>query len=506
MVDFSRYVPPGVYVDTSQILPIVPPGIDPSIVCLIGPAVGYHVYTETISFASGNTVVLTQKGINPTSLVVQGNTTDPSATGQTLYTTFVADVSGTPNDYSTTVDTSGGTGNSVTTLVRTLTGDIETEHPEVTVTYQYTDADYHKLTPVEDFDTFCDLYGAPYDNDTGAIVSPLSLAAYYAMLNGSNALYAVALDGVGSLAQQFYNAYQKLAGNYQANVVVPIWNGAQDKTTIMGMLQSLKGLIEQDARDGFLRVAVVGIDKDYRPTPTDIKQVATTTSSSRIILPWPNRMEAFNTVTSQSQILDGWYMAAALAGQIVQRPSQMPLTRKFPIGFLGIPADVQKVLTKSVLNSMAASGLCLLEHDRNGRLRVRHGLTTDYTGGLMTREISLLRAMDTLYYLIQDTLDNAGLIGTPIEADTPLRVKSVASGGLEYAKIRGTIVDYNNLKVRQQQPPEGDPTVIEVRFAYKPAWPLNYILVSFTVDTSTGDSSITTLALTNSAAVGSGSF
>jgi hypothetical protein len=156
-----------------------------------------------------------------------------------------------------------------------------------------------------------------------------------------------------------------------------------------------------------------------------------------------------------------------------------------------MPTAVKQALTKSVKNQLSAGGLCVTEVDRNGRLVIRHGLTTDYEGGVMRREISLVRAQDTLYKLIQEALDSAELIGTPIEQGTGLRVKSVASGGLEYAKSLGIIVDYVNLKVRQQSPPSGDPTVIEVKFAYKPAWPLNYILVSFTIDTSTGDSTLT---------------
>jgi hypothetical protein len=45
---------------------------------------------------------------------------------------------------------------------------------------------------------------------------------------------------------------------------------------------------------------------------------------------------------------------------------------------------------------------------------------------------------------------------------------------------------YNNLAVRQQTAPSGDPTVIECKFAYQPAIPLNYITVSFSIDLSSG--------------------
>jgi hypothetical protein len=489
--DFTRYVPPGVYVDDSGIPPVAPIGVDPTVVCLIGKGIGYHIYTETVNFAATSSVALTQQGINPTSIVVTGHVTDPSAPGQTLPYTFAADVVGTPADYSTTVDATNGLDQSVVTLVRTSTGKIEQDNPQVTVTYHYTDSDYHALHAFDDYDTLTETYGQALDPNTGVIISPLSMAANVAMQNGANQIYCIALSGIGSTDQQFNDAYRLLSGNYEANVLVPLWAGVNTVDSVGGFLQEIKALVENDATDGFLRVAICGFDQGYNPTPSDLATMAATVSSRRVIIPWPNQINLYNGVINASQTVDGFYLAAAYAGMLAARPSQMPLTRKYPIGFLGMPTAVKQALTKSVKNQLSAGGLCVTEVDRNGRLVIRHGLTTDYEGGVMRREISLVRAQDTLYKLIQEALDSAELIGTPIEQGTGLRVKSVASGGLEYAKSLGIIVDYVNLKVRQQSPPSGDPTVIEVKFAYKPAWPLNYILVSFTIDTSTGDSTLT---------------
>lgn len=464
--------------------------MDPTIVCLIGQGIGYHTYTETVSFATSSSVTLTQQGINPSSIVVAGHVTDPSAPGQTLPYTFTADAAGTPADYSTTVDATNGVDKSVVTLVRTATGKIEQDNPQVTVTYHYTDSDYHALHAFDDFDTLTETYGQALDPLTGAIQSPLSLAANVAMQNGANQLYCIALSGVGSMEQQFLNAYALLAGNYETNVVVPLWSGVNTVDSVSGFLQDLKAIVENDARDGFLRVAICGFDQAYNPTPSDLATIAATVSSRRVVIPWPNKLNIYNGVINTSVTVDGFYLAAAYAGMLAARQSQMPLTRKYPTGFLGMPTAVKQTMTKSVKNELSAGGLCVTEVDRNGRLVIRHGLTTDYAGGVMRREISLVRAQDTLYKLIQEALDSAELIGTPIEQGTGMRVKSVASGGLEYAKSLGIIVDYVNLKVRQQSPPSGDPTIIEVKFAYKPAWPLNYILVSFTVDTSTGDTTL----------------
>lgn len=468
----------------------------------IGQGVGYHTYTEAVSFASGSSIVLSKRGINPASLIVSGRITDPAAANQTLPYTFVADVPGTPADYSTTVDSSAGLDNSTVTLVRTAAGDIETAHPEVNVTYRYTDANYHALQHFDDYDTFAEVYGQALDPITGAITSPLSLAAQIAIQNGANQIYAVALSGTGSIQQQFIDAYGLLAGNYEANVVVPLVSGVTTQIAVTGVLQSFKSLVEKDARDGFLRMMLVGFDKSYNPTPTDLASAASTTSSSRVVAAWPNRLNIYNGVLNTSAEVDGFYLAAAYAGMMAARRHQIPLTRKYPISFIGMPTPVKQLLTKTVKNQLSSSGVCVTEVDRSGRLVIRHGLTTDFSGGVLKREISLVRAQDALYNLVQDTLDNAGLTGIPIQSDTGLRVKSIVSGGLEQAKVQGIIVDYTSLKVRQQSPASGDPTVIEVKFAYRPPWPLNYILVSFTVDTATGESTLTTQdpnAITNAA-------
>jgi hypothetical protein len=475
------------------------------VVCLIGQGIGYHTYIESISFASASSVVLTQKGINPSTIVVSGFITDPSNSGQTIPQVFVADVSGTPNDYSVTQDTSAGAAHSVTTIGRESAGDIEIGNPVVTVTYQYTDANYSALTPFDNYNSFVEAYGPAYNPITGAISSPLTLAAQFAIQNGANFLYAIATDGVGSVTNQFNTAYAKLAGNYAANVIVPIWPGINTLNSVEGLLQNMKGLIENDAAAGFLRMAICGLDQTYAPSPTDLATVGTTTSCSRIVVPWPNQLQVYNGVTNATIIVDGWYLAAAYAGLLASQVPQMPLTRKFPIGFIGIPAAMQQQLTPTIMNDLSSSGICIATTDRNNRLVVRHGLTTDFLDGVMTREISLVRAQDALYYLIQETLDNSGLIGTPIGAQTSLNVKGVVSGALELAITNGLINGYSGLVVREQTPPAGDPTVIEVRFAYQPPWPLNYILVSFTIDTSAGTSTLTQNSLINAASIASSS-
>jgi len=97
-----------------------------------------------------------------------------------------------------------------------------------------------------------------------------------------------------------------------------------------------------------------------------------------------------------------------------------------------------------------------------------------------------VRIADTLYQSVQYGMDNSGLIGEPIDEEMPSRVKGALVGILEQAIQDDVIISWDGLAVRQQSLPGGDPTVIEVKFSYKPAVPLNYITVQFQIDLQTG--------------------
>lgn len=482
-LDLSRYRPPGVYVDAGATPTLSTIGIGPTTVVLIGSGIGYHTFSETVSFASATAVELTKKGINTASIVATGFIADPGAPSQSIPHTFVV-----TDDYTVAADTSGGADKSVTTITRVSDGAIEDEYPQVTVTYQYTDAEYHALNFFEDYASFTDVYGPALDPDTGDVVSPLSLAAQVAILNGATRLYAIALATSGTVQEKFGAAYTLLsASNVDANVIIPLWDGVTTGTVIQGMLQTLKAALLADATNSVLRIAIVGFDSGYAPTPTDVANLALATLSERLVITWPNQLTYYNGVQASTSTVDGFYLAAACGGLLASSSPQMPLTRKSPQGFVGLSAAVRQALTRTVRDQLSESGVAVTEIARSGALVVRHGVTTDFAGGVLTREISVVRARDALYNLIQDTLDSAGLVGEPINPQTPVQVKGIIVGALETALASGLFVSYRDVAVRQQVAPTGDPTIIEVRFAYQPSYPLNYIFAQFSVDTQTGN-------------------
>lgn len=505
---FGKYLPPGVYVDTGPNPTVSSVGVNPTIVCLIGSGVGYHTFNEADSFASSNSVTLQQTGVDPNSVVVTGYVADPNASGNSIPITFTPGASGTnQGDYYVTITTppSGGPQSTIATVVKTSGSRISSTYPQVTISYHYTDASYYQLNSFTDFATFQDVYGPPLDPTTGDIASPLSLAAQFAIQNGANQLYALALSGTGTIAQQFASAYATLSGiNSDANLVVPLWAGVTDPGALAGMLATLNAALTADANNGVLRMAIIGLDQGYSQATSATQSMATTIASERIVLAWPNQLSLYNGVTNSTITVDGFYLAAAYGGLMSAQVPQMPLTRKQPLGFAGLPSLVSIGMTNTVKNALSSSGISVTEVARLGGLQVRQGLTTNYAGGQLTREISLVRQADALYNLVQTTLDAAQLIGQPITATTALAVKAIVSSALETAVASGLIIGYTGLAVREQAPPNGDPTVIEVQFAWQPTYPLNYVLVNFTVDTTTGVTTVNSANITGTTGTTSG--
>lgn len=478
MVDFrSGYQPPGVYVSSDSSGSVAAVGINDTVVCLVGNGLGYNIYTESISFAGGNSMPLTHSGIDPASLVVTGIV---NQSGIPTKVTFTADDGPTPHDYSITQSGSGT--HRVSTLSRTTSGTIPASGT-VTVTYHYTDDSYFALNSFSDYASFESAYGVALNPATGAVQSPLSLAAQIALQNGANVLYAVALSGSGSVASQYQNAYGLTLPNYDINVVVPLFETAVDGSSAQSLAAGLTAHLEAAEADGFPRVGIIGLAQAFTGETPDV--LASQIGSRRVILAWPQSFLFYNSQTNTTQTLDGYYFAAACAGKLANQPINRGLTRSNIRSFTGIPAAIAQTLSNANKNAWSARGVAVAEVDRAGRLVIRHGVTTK-VDFIQNREISIVREQDAMLNLIQTALNQADMIGDPITANTALSVKGIIAGALETALASNTIQAYTNLLVRQQSLPTGDPTVIECTFNFQPTYPLNYITVVLTLDLSTG--------------------
>jgi hypothetical protein len=339
----------------------------------------------------------------------------------------------------------------------------------VVVSYDYTDNFYYEPTLLSDFDDIVDKYGAPYDAN-GLIDSELSFAARLALINGASEVMCVATAGATST--YFDTALARLEGSPEVRILIV---GSGDSTVLASVTSHVTTMNAQ----GQYRQAIIGRDGSTTAiTAATLRAAATATNNEAVQMVSPASFTMQNPVTGRDLKVGGQWAAAALAGMYAGRDVQIPLTRKSVAGFSAI--NDKRTATELALDS--AAGLAVIE-DRGGVLRVRHSVTTA-VGSVNTREASVVRAKYDMAHRLRDTLDSA-LVGSIIDSTrAPLVAESIVSGILEQLVIEQAIGGYTDVKGRVR---ESDPTTIEVKFAYQPAYPINNIAVSFLINTQTGE-------------------
>lgn len=481
MPDFSTYQPPGTYIEEETTSLVSVFGVSPTVIGIVGPAVGYRSFTEAVTLTGNTPVALTKLGVFPPANVTHGASFVVAAADGTAFTNTtdftVAVGPGADASASATLD-------NTTTIARAGAG--IPEGATVYVTYRYQDAAYYAPFRAQDYDDVKDAFGEPLNLVTGAILSPLSLAAKVAFENGAREVVLVPTLGTASgvTTANLSAAIATLDSLPDVNVVVPLPVGITGTAAAPGDLPvvgaSLAASLVSGANSSLYRVGILGFE---RTVTADPGVLSASFRSARVMLAWPNRLNYYNGFNNTTIEVSGYYLAAAYAGRMAAQEVQIPLTKKQIRGFSGIPASVLQTMTATQKNTWSAGGVAVAEVDRNSRLIVRHGVSTAVEN-INVREISLTRAKDAVVNLLQETMDRSDLIGQPIDAEMPIRIKGVVSGVLETVVGLGTIVAYQNLKVRQRSI---DPSVIEVRFQYRPAYPLNYVVISFSINTQTGE-------------------
>ncbi len=492
MPDFSTYQPPGVYVEDNSDPIVTSTGLPASIIALIGPALGYQTATETLAIFSAQAAVLANHGIFTTAV------TGPPAIAAPVVKKLDGTLLAVATDYTFTVDSSGSSG-TVTSISRVSNSPNVDDGDVITIAYAYAGVEYFSPQTHSDFDTIVAMYGlpmvstAPSNPNSSQVASPLSLGAKVAIENGAATLLMVATNPAdGDLRVQIQQAYDKVATNYSVTTILPIL--PDDLEVSSGTVATFTQQLAQDLRShcvnasaaGYSRIGFFGTPRNYVETDLSQEALAGSLDSKRLVLVYPHNLNMFNSATNQITVVSGSYLAAACIGRFSTLPIAQGLTKQVVSSFQGLPTSIVQKMTRAYRDLLSSSGVMVTEIDRLSRLSIRHGVSTDMSA-LNTREISMTRIADTLFALVQLGMDSSDLIGQPIDAEMTSRVKGALTSILEQAKLADVIVDYSDLKVRQQTPSSGDPSVIECKFAYQPAVPLNYIVVQFQLNLTTGE-------------------
>lgn len=375
----------------------------------------------------------------------------------------------------------------------------------VQVVYRYVPANYYSATRLEELSSVEELYGPALDS-SGNISSLVSFAASVAFENGARDLViaplyklttptdpnSVRLAPDSTDVQSATTWAQTLVGLREIediNVIVPSigqsvsgLTDAEQAAIINAVQDHVKYMADQQQ----YIVAVVGEDSSLSSTVASAATLRSHVASlrsrhggtvnERIVYSNSSKAGRLNPVTGQKFYVGGQYLAAAFAGMLASRAVSSTLTREVISGFTDI-ADYP-ARSKADKNLDASVGLCVFETNKAGNVWVRHAISTDTTA-TQRREVSVVRAKDRMVESIRDTLDTQVIGKVIADGKAPVIVAAAVQNVLEQLKIVGDLVNYRDIQARTLAI---EPTTVEVRFSYLPAFPLNYINIKFSID------------------------
>lgn len=346
----------------------------------------------------------------------------------------------------------------------------------VLITYDYAGENYTTPRIVSSYGEAAKYYGSAWDTETGEITSPLSLAAYIAFQNGMSYCYMCAVEAsvtateggvvTSYTAAAWEEAFDSLTKVEGIDIVVPISADSAVWGFCLTHITTMKSNMDE-------RVMIVGFDG----TLTAISQsamigTAQGFSSEDVWLVVPATFKFRNPIRNIVEPIAGYYGAAAVAGYNSSVAQYVPLTRKAVSGFYG----ANERATKLEKQTMCANGLMYID-EVNGQLRILHGRTTS-TASTIKSETNVTLAK---YFIIKRlrSVFEEGFIGEIITDDTLLSVKASASSALARMRQNNYIYDYDGLTVEID---ELVPTQVDITFQYIPVYGMNYIEISFAID------------------------
>jgi hypothetical protein len=490
------YRPPGTSIEEIVTPTIAPLLATPTSLCLIGVAQGFITRTDQVALtgttavplpglptgATLSTVTSVKDALDPTKGAANGS-------GYTLTT-----------DY--TVQTAAGT------VTRVAAGGIA-DGRLVNVTYQYLPSDYYEAYRLTSLNAIEQRYGSAYTSDGTQINSYLSFAASVAFENGASdvvcqPLFIRATPGDTTTAKTQPTATQAAATSAwqdtlfalrdieDVNIIVPIVGQSHEN---VGDAQQLAILQTVQDHVWFMRgedqfiIGIFGEDSSASTTVATRSTLQThaATLKSRYsgaiaeqtVLVSATRASRALPALGRSHNVGGQYIAAAVAGSLAPLPISATLTRRGLSGFNSLTES--PVPTKSEKNQMGQAGIFVVETVR-GQILCRHAITLDDTNSAR-RELSVVRAKHYMLESVRDTIERQIIGQVPADGNAPFLVRSTVISVLEQLRQGRALVDYGAVQARQKS---YDPTVVEVRFSYRPAFPLNFVEIVFSIDLTSG--------------------
>lgn len=359
----------------------------------------------------------------------------------------------------------------------TRPGDLS-NHNICLVSYSYTDPDKFKIHYFYDSDQVENFYGPATKNFS--INEPISFAAKLAALNGYTVFRTIAVP-FSATTEEWLAALNKLEKEDEIGAVCLLTYNPM----LFSQLPNWISLRQIETKfpffflGGKISTATESVTIDTLAALTKItKEGRGILSNENIVMfgyPAIN-YSFFENNTAKVKEIDGYYGAVICAARTLAQPVYIPLTRKFLYGIHSVPKisvrDMERYTSYGLLIPFA-------RHDSS--IIVRHGVTADFSSSA-TREISVVRSK---HYLLKNIINdlNSVIVGSVLNEMTTVQTISVCRQRLESARDSRLIAGYSELKANLDAE---EPTKVNVKFKYRPSWPINWVLIQFAIDTTSG--------------------
>jgi hypothetical protein len=295
----------------------------------------------------------------------------------------------------------------------------------------------------------------------------LSLGAEIVFQQGTSVVCLVQIDPAdGSTVNQFRKAIDKLLPVTGINIVVPLVTDTSLQSYLKTHCETASSLLERKERTG-----IMGLSGS--PSIATIIGYAQGLASKRIVIVYPTSATRFVGTNTTVDTLDGSFIAAAIAGVRTSNAFDVaePLTRKEITGFESVP----DTLLRTQKNQLSSEGILVID-TIGATPRVRFQTTTD-PSTIVNREYSVVETIDFVSQTTRDLLEPI-FIGQKILEDTPSQVRSAIVSILQDLVDKEILVAFTDVQASVNN---SDPTQIDVSFRISPVYPLNYILITFSI-------------------------
>ena len=219
---------------------------------------------------------------------------------------------------------------------------------------------------------------------------------------------------------------------------------------------------------------VTATGKDFTGIAETLAAIGRSYRNRRLWMTFPDKCQA--TIEGSEQLIDGFYMNAAIAGMIGQNPPQQSFTN-FPIaGFTKVVGSDDTFNTRQ-LNVMAGGGTWIIIQEAQGApLLSRMALTTDLTS-IETRTDSITKVVDYTAKFLRGSLRN--FIGRfNITQGFLDSLGSVVQGVLGLLVETGVLIGATLNNVIQD---EDSPDTVLIDVTLDVPYPCNYIRLTLVI-------------------------